>query len=509
MTADVAGQASRFGAFRSVRSQVIGTMVLLVVVGLAVSGFLSYTVQLNFVDERVAQDVSQEIQEFRELAASELNPLTGQPWQGVEEVLAVAVDSSVPEENQTLAGVVDGELAYFSVGGEAGALRSEPDVVAELAASDAPTYGSTTSSLGEIRFAAVPVQFPGETRTVHFVAIYLVDDEYAEVTGTVGNLVVVYVAVVLVAAAVGWLLLGQLLSPLRELRAATVEVGDTELDRRIPVRGNDEISELARRFNGMLDRLQQAFASQRELLDDVGHELRTPVTIVRGHLEMVDPDDPEDVRSTRVLLLDELDRMSRLVDDLITLARSERPDFVVTAMVDVTLLTDEVAEKLTALAPRSWRVDALAEGSAMLDRDRLTQAVVQLASNAVRHTSGGDVVAVGSRRVGSPDGDRLQLWVRDTGPGIDPADQARIFQRFSRGSGAARDSGTGLGLAIVQAIAAGHGGSLQLRSVPGEGATFVLDLPWYVAAEHVDQPLPETPDLPRTQEDTPRTGAPA
>jgi signal transduction histidine kinase len=291
---------------------------------------------------------------------------------------------------------------------------------------------------------------------------------------------VVYGAVVVVAAAAGWLLLGRLLAPLAQLRAAAARIDDTDLSSRIRVSGGDEISDLGHRFNGMLDRLEAAFATQRDLLDDVGHELRTPVTIVRGHLDLVDPDDPVDVRATRDLALDELDRMSRLVDDLLTLARVERPDFLRPAPADVTVLTDEVVEKLTGLADRDWRIDSLATGQVVLDRARVTQALLQLASNAVAHTVPGDVVAVGSQRVRGPGpaGDRLQLWVRDTGPGVDPRDEERIFARFGRGTSETRDSGAGLGLAIVQAIAAAHDGSVLLENVPGAGATFVLDLPW-------------------------------
>lgn len=482
-------------ALRSVRAQVIGAVVLLLVTGLAVSGLLTRTVQLADVDERASQAVAQEVQEFRERAESDRNPVTGEPWQGVEEVLKASVDASIPEENQSLAGIIDGEVAAMTVQEDVVDLNNDPAALAVVSGAGNPGYGTGMSSDGEFRYAVVPVSYPGETRDVRFVAMYLEAEEYAEVDGIVGNLVVVYLAVVVVVALVGWLLLGQLLAPLRELRLATTEVGDTELSRRVPVHGDDEISELAHRFNAMLDRLQAAFESQRELLDDIGHELRTPVTILRGHVEMLDVHDADDVQATRELLLDELDRMSRMVDDLITLAKLERPDFIATAMVDLTVLTDEIAEKLTGLATRAWRVDALAGGSAMVDRDRLTQALVQLAQNAVTHTQEGAEIAVGSRRLASPDGDRLQLWVRDTGPGVAPEDEQRIFARFGRGGDQARDSGTGLGLAIVQAIATGHGGRLLLHNDPGSGATFLLDLPWFVVAEpHSDRPTAEADD---------------
>lgn len=454
---------------------------LLVVLGLAVSAFLSYFVQFNDLEERVSEELEQEVDEFESLARGGVNPVRGTPWDGLDDVLGTLVASSPPEENQYLLGFVEGEMVALQRSTPSFDLALEDEAIADILAAVPPSYGFTTTSQGPLTFAVVPVEDPADPREAVFVATYLTQKEYDEVTGTIFERAVVYGAVVVVAAAVGWLLLGRLLQPLGQLRNAAASIDDHDLSRRIDVRGSDEISELGHRFNDMLDRLQGAFASQRDLLNDVGHELRTPVTIVRGHLDLVDPQDPADVRATRELVLDELDRMSRLVDDLITLAKSERPDFVRPEPVDVTVLTDEVVEKLAGLAKRQWRIDGLAAGEIMLDRARVTQALLQLASNAVSHTYDGDVVAVGSGRVRShddPGGDRVQLWVRDTGPGVDPADEERIFQRFGRGQGETRDSGTGLGLAIVQAIAVGHGGHVLLENAPGDGATFVLDLPW-------------------------------
>ena len=104
-------------------------------------------------------------------------------------------------------------------------------------------------------------------------------------------------------------------------------ISETDLTRRIPVSGRDEIAELARTFNAMLDRLEAAFATQRAFVSDASHELRTPITIVRGHLELLG-DDPQERRETIALVTDELDRMSRFVDDLLLLAKAERDDFL-------------------------------------------------------------------------------------------------------------------------------------------------------------------------------------
>jgi signal transduction histidine kinase len=228
----------------------------------------------------------------------------------------------------------------------------------------------------------------------------------------------------------------------------------------------------------MLDRLESAFASQRAFVSDAGHELRTPITIIRGHLELLG-DDPQERQETIELVSDELDRMTRFVEDLLTLAKAERSDFLRLEDVDLDLLTEELMAKASALAPRDWTLERIGAGTLRADRQRLTQAVMSLANNAVQHTAEGARIGLGSEL---HDG-RARLWVSDDGPGIPLADQERIFDRFAQ-AGVRRTDGTGLGLAIVRAIAEAHGGDVVLRSAPGQGSTFTLDLPTEPPEEH-------------------------
>jgi signal transduction histidine kinase len=222
----------------------------------------------------------------------------------------------------------------------------------------------------------------------------------------------------------------------------------------------------------MLDRLEHGFASQREFLDDAGHELRTPLTIIRGHLELLG-DDAGQRQETLALVSDELDRMSRMVDDLLLLARQEQPDFLELTTVDVGLLTDELYAKLAALAPTDWILEGRGGGVIVADRQRLTQAVVQLAENAVRHSGPDDPVALGS----SVDHREARFWIRDHGPGIAEVEQEAIFERFSRSLAVRRWEGAGLGLAIVKAIAEAHHGRVELSSSAGAGARFTIVVP--------------------------------
>jgi signal transduction histidine kinase len=255
-------------------------------------------------------------------------------------------------------------------------------------------------------------------------------------------------------------------------------ISESDLRGRIEVTGTDEIARLAQTFNEMLDRLEEAFTTQRRFIDDASHELRTPITVIQGQLDVLG-DDPEERGKTLEIVMDELDRMSRFVTDLLLLARADQPDFLALGSVDVSTLSEEVFTKAKSLATRDWRMDATGSGFMIGDRQRLTQALIQLAQNAVQHTHEGEVISLGS----SVSDGRVRFWVTDTGPGIPPSEQSHIFDRFHRGHPRASSEGAGLGLSIVRAIAEAHHGRVELNSRLGEGSSFTIVIP-------VDQPEP-------------------
>ncbi|MCM3696190.1 sensor histidine kinase [Microbacterium oleivorans] len=220
------------------------------------------------------------------------------------------------------------------------------------------------------------------------------------------------------------------------------------------------------------DTVEGAFETQRRLLDDVRHELKTPITIVRGHLEMMDAADPDDVESIRSLGIAELDRMTRLIGDIDVLAAVEGGQLS-RGDVDLAALTQRVFEMVGVIGDHTWRVEQSADGVIRADGDRLLQAWLQLADNATKYTPAGTAIEIGS----AVHAGGAQLWVRDHGPGIPPAVRHRIFRRFDRGAGKRRIGGSGLGLAIVDAIAKAHGGHCAVADTPGGGATFTLEIP--------------------------------
>jgi signal transduction histidine kinase len=239
------------------------------------------------------------------------------------------------------------------------------------------------------------------------------------------------------------------------------------------VTSNDEVSQVATTFNDMLDRLESAFIAQRQFIDDAGHELRTPITVIRGHLEVLG-EDPVEREETLALVMDELDRMGRIVNDLLLLAKAQESDFLSLETVEVRSLITEVHAKARSLATRQWTLEAERSGIIVGDRQRLTQALMQLAQNAVQHTTEGDTVGLGA----AMHNNEARFWVTDTGPGVPLEEQERIFERFARGRNGHRQSeGAGLGLSIVLAIAEAHGGRIELWSRPPAGATFEIVVP--------------------------------
>jgi signal transduction histidine kinase len=308
-----------------------------------------------------------------------------------------------------------------------------------------------------------------------FVVAHTTQGEQNEALESFGVMVQVQLLTLVLALFLIWWAAGRVLAPLRLLSTTAHAISETDLSKRLPAEGNGEIAELSQTFNEMMDRLQHAFESQRNFINDAGHELRTPITIVRGHLELMG-DDPQEQEETIALVLDEIDRMNRMVDDLILLAKAERTDFLQPEKIEIDVLMQEIHLKATALSSdRHWTLENHAAGEILVDRQRITEAMLNLAENAVQHTIPGDTITLGS---GSrSNAQKIELWVQDTGEGIPLAEQQRIFERFARVFHTRRRSGgSGLGLAIVKAIAEAHGGSVTIQSHPGTGATFTLVL---------------------------------
>jgi two-component system, OmpR family, sensor kinase len=466
----------RYPFLSGIRARLLAWFVVLLAIATAGSVLVVDQILLRRLDQRINSALVQEAREVRVLSRGN-DPETGEPFSGrVRKIFRVFLQRNIPSRNEAVITFVGGEPFLRSRQVVPYRLDRDPELVSRWARLRETERSSVDTPAGGVEFLAVPVRSQRPSDGVFVVAMFR-DREREEIDPALAGVAAIGGLVLVIGSLLAWMLADRILKPVRRISNTATSISESDLTRRMEVEGRDEIAQLAATFNDMLDRIQVAFRTQKEFIDDAGHELRTPLTIVRGHLETIDAV-PEDRDKVMALVMDELERMGRLVDDLILLARSDRPDFLDLTIVDVETLTEEVHAKAEAIAPRRWELDDVGKGRIVADRQRVTQALLQLAENASQHTEEGEVIAVGSKVANG----EASLWVRDTGPGVKPRDRERIFRRFERGDGDRRRSGgAGLGLAIVHAVARAHGGRVELDSQFGRGSTFALVIP-------IDQP---------------------
>lgn len=436
----------------STRVRLLGAILGVVLVGMTTAGGVAYVVQ----SERVLANAQRQLDGF----TSTVTRSDDDAIDIVSTVIPGRTDGTI---------ALDGDQVVAATPSPPGlAVTDDRALVSSLTAHLAAGQlsGRLDGAHGPVLYAAV------ETRQGTAVQIISVDQRMELVILSTATYALTGIIVLVVMGVVGWFVTGRLLSPLKRLRDTADAITIDDMDQRLRAHGYDEISDLTTSVNGMLDRLAMSVDAQRQLLDDVRHELKTPITIVRGHLEMMNPANAQDAAETRDIGIAELDRLARLVDDIDTLADAETATLSA-ALIDVGGLTDRVAELVCAIPDHTWRVEARASGKIHGDADRLVQAWLQLADNAAKHTSAGTPIEIGS----SADGATAQLWVRDHGPGIPPAARHRVFRRFDRAATGRGIEGSGLGLSIVDAIVRAHDGHCSVADTPGGGATITLHLP--------------------------------
>lgn len=489
----------------SVRTRFVAVITVVAAFGLVAVGLSVFLVERQRILDQVDLRLHTSMESARWIVSNG-DTDTGE-WASSSDALRAVVERMTPDDNTGAMGMVDGSVAFV------------PGVPLDLDLQDAGDFAGHVNALltgGEPiigtyaedevvwRYLAAPViveDSPAPTEVV-FVMVYDVAAELDEIHMAGQMFLIASVITLIVIAAAGTIVATRLLRPLRRMRETAERVSAHSLDERIPVVGNDDVAELAETMNDMLDRLDDALEAQRRLLSDVGHELKTPITIVRGYIEVMDPDSPDDARETQALATDELDRMGRLVQDLAGAAALHGPSPVQRRPVDIADLLEQITRKAQGLVGAEVSLVSAADGVAFLDSNRITQAMLQLAQNAVTH--GGGHVEIGSQTRGST----IEFWVRDHGPGVDDVAKQRVFDRFYRVADPATPGGSGLGLSIVQMIARAHGGTASVHDADGGGAEFRLRIPRGENTPPVvipdDLVIPPRPPLPTTPTGTPQ-----
>jgi heavy metal sensor kinase len=284
---------------------------------------------------------------------------------------------------------------------------------------------------------------------------------------------------ILGAAAGGWWLAGRALAPVDHMIESARRITAEDLAQRVPSPpSDDELGRLAAGLNDMLGRLERAFSSARRFSADAAHELRTPLTILKGEVEVAlsSPQTTDEYRRVLASAQEEIDRLASLVEDLLFLARADAgvappPN----DPVDLNAVIDDARPAMAALAERGGlelTVDASGPVWVLGSAPLLFRVVLNLVDNAIKYTPAGGQVIV---RLTA--GGQAELTVCDTGPGIAPEEQARIFDRFYRGDPARERGGSGLGLALTRSIVQLHGGRIAVESQPEHGTCFRVRLP--------------------------------
>lgn len=468
-------QLGRF--FFGARSRILIWLVLLISISTSLSIFTIRHILRSQLLTRLQNSLNQEVEEIEKLASGR-NPLNGKPFgEDVKAIFDVFLARNIPEDDEYLITLFNGEIYQTNPVILPTPLMKDPNFWRSLATVSQRQKNFQTIDNKTIIYLAYPLKVSEQSQGVFVVAQSLTNHQ-KDIDRAVLVVTQVMVIMMVLALILSWIAIGKILSPLQTLTdtARSIKDFDQSLNRRIPVKGKDEIAELSITFNKMLDRLQASFATQREFINDASHEFQTPITVIGGNLEILNQSLGENHQHHEIieLMQDELNRMSRLVNDLLFLARAERPDFLTLDFVEIEQLTHEIFNKAKSLAPRKWHLAHVGCVHIVADRQRLTQAVMNLVQNAVEHTQMNHVIEIGSKLVDN----MVCFWVKDTGIGISSEDQTRILQRFARATGCRRQSqGAGLGLSIVNAIALAHGGNLTITSQLGKGSLFTITLP--------------------------------
>lgn len=463
------------------RARILTTILLVAALGLIAAGGTAFLVGRQTVLLGIDERLTEQVASARLVALGEGD--SDAPFETTGEALEAIIAQVTPDRHSGSLGILDGRPAYI------------PGVAVSL---DIPTYpafldrvlgevadgsvrlGTVETPEGDLRYIAAPVAID-EHRGVFVMAVD-VGAELGDFVAATWAYLVVAAGVIAIIGLIGWLVAGRLLAPIRRLRLAAEEITATDRKTRIPVVGHDDVSELTATVNDMLDRLDAALTGQRRLLDDVRHELKTPITIVRGHVELMNPADLADVQATRAIAIDELDRMSGLIDEIETLAESR---MIVTRRrgLHAAELAAEVFTKSRAISGHAWRSLITSNSRVSVDRAKIVQAWLQLVDNAVKYSPPGTTITIGCVDFENT----VEFWVQDEGPGIPPGAELAIFERNTRVH-PAEASGSGLGLSIVRSIVTAHAGRVAVAS-SGAGTRIGFVLPAVTVPEKTAVPV--------------------
>lgn len=468
-----AGERTKDGSVFPARLRIVLWMVLTTAIGLTAMVVSVRSAQLAEVSRSANDEITQEVQELSRFAEVGVDPQTSEPFTSAARLVEVYLGRQQLAAHEAL-------LVYSHANAGAQGLWGAEVTSFELTSTNAlfvemlnSPSGVRSHGDGEIRWARVDLQPHDPAQYTSVIIASFTEPRVAQVNRTSWIMAGIGAGVLVLTGVIGMGVSGQVLRPLRDLRRATASITEHDLTRRLPSQGRDDIAALTDSFNGMLDRLEEAFAGQTQFVLRAHRELSGP--LVEMDAQLATMPQTSQVMTQR----GEIVRMQRMLEDLRVLAQADRADFVrPQRRVDIDELASTLATDLASLGNANWQIRVSETGYATLDPRRLRQAVVQLGRNALQHGGPGEplVLDIGSKT--DTRGNRLvEFAVTDRGPGV-VADQVDwVFKRFARGDGPDVGRGAGLGLAIVRAVADAHHGTVFVDSELGQGATFGMRIP--------------------------------
>jgi two-component system OmpR family sensor kinase len=477
---------------RGIRARLVLAITLVAAATLAISFFVLHQRTGSDLESRIDEQLAGDLQEFEnspaatsrtegQLARRSHAFVNGQAYHPDSRIFAIEIGngSRVVTNSEEL---IEAELGEVEGGeGDEGSARSPTGVLS------APPGYETLSAGGDARVRVLTRPVPNGGRQLGTFRVAQSLSQVAAAQDSLRSTFIAIGAIALVVLLVAATWIATLIArPLDRMAEFAAGVDRRDLDRRLDDGdGPSEVRSLRMSLNHMLDRLQRAFEREREFVADASHELRTPITVAQGELELLRRDADAAERERLDVILRELRRMEGLIGEMLTLAREDAGRSLEPRRFPVDDLLDDLRRDLPLLGPRDYDVAHL-DGTMQADPDRVAQVLRNLARNAVAHTPIDGHVEI----LASADGDRVRFEVIDDGPGIDPDEAAHLFERFYRSPEArARDrEGSGLGLAIAQAIVDAHGGRIWADPEYTGGARLVVELPGYRGEEAVARP---------------------
>lgn len=465
----------------SVRTRLLVGILLVTALGMSAAGAATFLFQRQRVLTSIDTTLLSRIGEARQVilgASNSRSPsapaAVPKPFGSASAALEAVVSRVLPNSGESTIGILNGKATFvpgISTDFRLDAMSGLLSQAVKQTLHGHTFVGTVHSGSRTYRYIAAPITVAGSADHGVFVVAIDVDNQLTTLSDAFVTYWDVAAAAFVLVAGLAWFIAGRLLSPIRDLRVAAARITSQERSARIPVARRDDLGQVAVTVNAMLDRLDNAMTGQRQLLDDVRHELNTPLTIVRGHLELLDVTNVAEVAATRALAIEELDRVGVLIQSLAMLAESETTE-PTRVVVDTGEFTAEVVSKLQVLPGHTWTLVESAGGTASFDPATITEAWLQLADNAAKYSPADSVIGVGS----SGTEESVTFWIANTGPEIPLDARERIFDRFGRADEGRGIKGSGLGLPIVRAIATAHGGRVLLASSPA-GTRFGIEIP--------------------------------